>query len=85
MTDGSLGGDQHVIISGCSNNTIKGVDGSSIPRGPGMVLMHELVGHAIPNMIGGGSGNAVENENEVRRQIPGAGQREAQSWHDEKF
>lgn len=50
-----------------------------------MVLMHELVGHAIPNMIGGGSGNAVENENEVRRQIPGAGQREAQSWHDEKF
>ena len=85
LTDGSLGGDQHVIISGRSNNTIKGVDGSSIPRGPGMVLMHELVGHAIPNMIGGGSGNAVENENEVRRQIPGAGQREAQSWHDEKF
>ena len=85
LTDGKVGGNQSVVISGQANTTVQGASGSSIPTGPDMVLMHELVGHAIPNMIGGGSGNAVENENQIREQIPGAGQRESQEWHREKF
>lgn len=33
-----------------------------------MALMHELVGHAIPRLVGGDTGNAVDNENKVRRE-----------------
>jgi hypothetical protein len=35
---------------------------------PNMALMHELVGHAIPRLVGGDTGNAVDNENKVRRE-----------------
>lgn len=32
------------------------------------ILAHELAGHAIPSMIGGGSGNAVREENVIMRE-----------------
>jgi hypothetical protein len=32
------------------------------------ILMHELVGHDIPRMVGSDTGNAVLNENKVRRE-----------------
>jgi hypothetical protein len=35
---------------------------------PNMALMHELVGHAIPRLVGRDTGNAVEDENKVRRE-----------------
>ncbi len=33
------------------------------------VLMHELIGHAIPEMIGGDTGNASKNENKVIEEV----------------
>jgi hypothetical protein len=35
---------------------------------PEQTLAHELAGHAIPRMIGGGTGNAVRNENIIMRE-----------------
>lgn len=32
------------------------------------ILAHELAGHAIPSMIGGGSGNAIREENTIMRE-----------------
>jgi RHS repeat-associated protein len=40
----------------------------SDPVDPANVLAHELVGHAIPHAVGGGSGNAVKEDNIVREQ-----------------
>ena len=45
--------------------------------------MHELVGHAIPRMIGSDTGNAVSNENKVRAQVPPAYLRESDPSHKE--
>lgn len=33
------------------------------------ILAHELVGHAIPMIVGSDTGNAVENENKVRAEV----------------
>ncbi|MCY1292219.1 hypothetical protein D9M68_509740 [compost metagenome] len=49
------------------------------------ILAHELVGHAIPRIIGGGTGNAISNENKVREQVLGGGRRMENSKHLEWF
>ena len=33
------------------------------------ILLHELVGHAIPRMLGETKGSAIEKENEIRREL----------------
>ncbi|MCJ8291346.1 MAG: RHS repeat-associated core domain-containing protein [Flavobacteriales bacterium] len=33
------------------------------------ILLHELIGHAIPAMIGSDTGNAIENENKVWKEV----------------
>lgn len=52
-----------IIISGNENF------GLGVYDGPEMILMHELVGHAIPIITKDTGGNAVENENEVRKEL----------------
>jgi hypothetical protein len=42
---------------------------STVPDDPALILMHELVGHAIPIISGATNGNAVTNENKVRGEI----------------
>ena len=44
-------------------------DGNGRKYNPIEILVHELVGHAIP-LATGQHGNAVDNENKVRRQMP---------------
>lgn len=44
------------------NNNILSVDMAD-------TLMHELVGHAIPQIVDYGMGNAIENENRVRSEL----------------
>jgi RHS repeat-associated protein len=60
-----------VIISGNSNYdpNILGVDGKALSATSGDILMHELVGHAIPRAVGADTGNAVDNENKARSQM----------------
>jgi RHS repeat-associated protein len=84
VTIGSpFGGNQRVIISGRSNQTLLDVNGKPLRDAPGDILAHEIVGHAAPHVIGADSGNAVQNENRVRAEIPGGGQRASDPWHSE--
>jgi hypothetical protein len=58
-------GDPMVIISGNPNFNLPG----KVVDGPELILMHEIVGHAVPIMRGKMNGNAVENENKVRAEL----------------
>ena len=46
-------------------SVVFGPSGEMFNEAPNEILMHELVGHAIPNIVGRDSGNAVDNENRV--------------------
>ncbi|WP_081754346.1 RHS repeat-associated core domain-containing protein [Catenovulum agarivorans] len=61
--DGNTG-DQVVVVSGNSNTYQNGFKNS-----PEETLAHELVGHAIPSVAGGDSGNAVDNTNKIRTEV----------------
>lgn len=77
------GGPQSIIISGNSYNLLKDSSGAALKDSPADILAHEFVGHAVPRMIGGGTGNAVMDENEVRSEIPGSGLRAPEPSHKE--
>ncbi|MBL0028900.1 MAG: hypothetical protein IPO95_07490 [Rhodanobacteraceae bacterium] len=64
ITQRSPDGDAAVIVSALPAN----LETMSEPVDPANVLAHELVGHAIPHVVGGGSGNAVQEDNIVREQ-----------------
>ena len=64
ITQASPDGDAAVIVSALPVN----LETMSDPVDPANVLAHELVGHAIPHAVGGGSGNAVKEDNIVREQ-----------------
>jgi RHS repeat-associated protein len=57
-------GNQRIYVTGRSSVDESGRD---IPSE--WVLAHELVGHAIPRIIGGGTGNAIKNTNKIRSQL----------------
>jgi len=62
-----------VIISGNKTESNLDTNGNTLRDGPAEILMHELVGHAIPWTVGSDTGNAIKNENKVREQL-GTGQ-----------
>ena len=64
---------------------MKDTDGKPLEDKPADILLHELVGHAIPRILGVGSGNAVKNENRARSQIGDKKQREADEKHIETY
>jgi uncharacterized protein RhaS with RHS repeats len=74
-----------VIISGKENKDLKDTKGNPLRDEAADILAHELVGHAIPRIVGTDTGNAVENENKVRKQLgPGKNQqREKEPEHIE--
>lgn len=58
-------GDPTVTISGNSYQKL------GVPDEPEHILMHELVGHAIPILLNNMKGNAVSNENKIRAELKG--------------
>ena len=60
-----VAGDPSVIVSGNRNFALPG----GVTDGPELILMHEILGHALPIIRGKMNGNAVENENKVRGEI----------------
>ena len=44
-------------------------NGNEVKKPAGEVLIHEIVGHAVPAIVGTETGNAVKNENIVRREL----------------
>jgi len=77
------GGNQTVVISGNSNTSLNDTSGGTLRDAPADILSHELGGHAIPHVIGPQSGNAVQDENKIRSEIPGSGQRALEPSHQE--
>jgi RHS repeat-associated protein len=77
------GGNQAVTISGRPLVGLQDTAGKPLRDNPGDILAHELVGHAIPHIVGPDTGNAVQDENKVRSQIPGGDQRAPEPWHTE--
>ena len=59
-----------------------GLNGDPLYMTPAQILMHELVGHAIPQIGIGDTGNAIDNENKVRLEL-GLPQRESNRYHGE--
>jgi len=57
-----------VRISGLSTE-VAGANGKALTMTPAQILTHELDTHAIPRVFGGGSGNAITDENIIRRQL----------------
>lgn len=76
--------DQNVMVTGQSyTGDMQTSTGDPLTQTPGTVLMHEMVGHAIPGAVGPDTGNAVGNENKVRIQIPDADLRMRDDKHIE--
>jgi hypothetical protein len=65
------GGNQAVTISGNPLTTLKDTGGNTLKDAPADILMHEIVGHAAPHILGSDTGNAVGNENKARSELPG--------------
>ena len=74
-------GNETVYISG---NGVRGASDNGVMQTfhPADILAHELVGHAIPRIVGTDTGNAVQNENKVRREA-GVPLRAAEPDHGE--
>lgn len=58
-----------ITISGNENTTLKDSEENPLQDQPADILMHELVGHGIPFIVGADTGNAVENENKARKEL----------------
>jgi RHS repeat-associated protein len=72
-----------VVVSGNSYLGLKDAGGGALRDDPADILAHELVGHAIPRTVGSDTGNAVDNENKVRRQVTDGGRRALDPSHTE--
>lgn len=58
-----------VFISGNENKELKDTKGNPLRDDAADILMHELLGHAIPWIVGKDTGNAVDNENKARKEL----------------
>jgi RHS repeat-associated protein len=83
VTTGGDGTNQKVVISGNSNTNLVDTNGNPLRDEPADILAHELVGHAIPRITGPKTGNAVTDENKVRKEVPGSSQRAPEPNHEE--
>ena len=82
VTFGKNGTNQIVYISGNENKNLKDTEGKPLEDKPADILAHELVGHAVPKLLNKTGGNAVEDENKVRKET-GSKLREASPAHKE--
>jgi RHS repeat-associated protein len=73
--------DREITISG--NDNVSPNNGTLLRSTPADILLHELVGHAIPQIVGGGTGNAIDNANRALGEIPGQVLRDANPGHTE--
>jgi RHS repeat-associated protein len=84
VTQAGWGTNSKVFISNHDNTQLRDIHGDHLRDTPADILAHELVGHAIPRTTNKpDTGNAVGDENKVRAQVPGGGQRAPQPEHVE--
>ncbi|MDJ1467161.1 DUF6443 domain-containing protein [Xanthocytophaga flava] len=75
MLRGGKGDNVLVYISSNEYKGIKDTNGKQLEDKPADILAHELVGHAIPYTVGTDTGNAIDNENKVRKEVKKEGQK----------
>lgn len=80
ITVGEVGGNQQVRVSGLPNS-ITNDKGKNVKVSAARVLMHELVGHAIPKALNQGGKNAISEENKVAGQLSPKVLRQADPKH----
>ena len=61
--------DVNVIISGNANDKLKDQEDKVLEDEAADILYHEIVGHAAPKVLGTDTGNAINNENKIRKKI----------------
>jgi RHS repeat-associated protein len=83
LTQPRSSGGVFTVVSGNGSSTTD-TDGNYMSVTPGEVLMHELLGHAAPYLLGSDTGNAISNENKGRAEISGLKQRAADPNHTER-
>jgi hypothetical protein len=81
VTAKTAGGNAHVTVTGNSVDYLRDKAGNPLKMDAPEVVMHELLGHAIPYVTGEGTGSAIGNENIARGQIPRLKQRENEPGH----
>ena len=69
LTDNKSNKSNVKIVVSKEGNLAHDTKGNEVKKPAGEVLIHEIVGHAAPSIAGTETGNAVENENIVRREL----------------
>lgn len=67
---GKVSYDVNVIISGNANDKLKDQEDKVLEDEAADILYHEIVGHAAaPKVLGADTGNAINNENKIRKEL----------------
>ena len=55
----------------CKEHNVLNEKGESMKQSAADILMHELIGHAIPRLVHSSidTGNAIKNENVIRQEL----------------
>ena len=73
--------DIKTVVTG-KDHIVHDTNGNELKKTGGEVLIHEIVGHAAPVLAGSETGNEVDNENVVRKEL-GLQEREREENHEE--
>lgn len=68
LTDKTIKTDLKTIVSE-KGHVVHDTKGYEVKKQAAEILIHEIVGHATPALVGSETGNAVKNENIVRREL----------------
>ena len=68
LTDKTIKTDIKTIVSE-KGHVVHDTKGNEVKKQAAEILIHEIVGHATPALVGSETGNAVKNENIVRREL----------------
>ena len=69
------------VVSG-KDHLVHDTEGNIIKKSVAEILIHEIVGHAAPVLVGTETGNAIKNENIIRKEL-GLPEREIDDMHYE--
>jgi hypothetical protein len=75
-------GNAAITISGKPFSGAQDKSGNPLNQTPGDILMHEIIGHGVPEVVAPINGNAVRNENRVRQER-GQSLRKDETFHVE--
>ena len=81
LTDTTNKSNVKTVVSG-KDHLVHDTEGNIIKKSVAEILIHEIVGHAAPVLVGTETGNAIKNENIIRKEL-GLSEREIDDMHYE--